>query len=95
MYRAAAQGCTTAATWFSASSWLGYTESPFALATVWCLVALHRRWMWTASVVAGLAMTGRLAGHGRNTRAITPLLLILALINVVAISRFYHTLWVS
>lgn len=38
---------------------VGYTEPLFALATIWCLVALHRRWMWTASVVAGLAMIGR------------------------------------
>lgn len=38
---------------------VGYTEPLFALATVWCLVALHRRWMWTATVVAGLAMIGR------------------------------------
>ena len=38
---------------------VGYTEPLFALATVWCLVALHRRWLWTASVLAGLAVVGR------------------------------------
>lgn len=38
---------------------VGYTEPLFALATVWCLVALDRRWLWTASVIAGLAMIGR------------------------------------
>lgn len=40
-------------------TFVGYTEPLFALATVWCLVALDRRWMWTASVVAGLAVIGR------------------------------------
>jgi hypothetical protein len=38
---------------------VGYTEPLFALATVWCLVALDRRWMWAASVIAGLAVIGR------------------------------------
>lgn len=38
---------------------VGYTEPLFALATVWCLVALDRRWLWTASVIAGLAVIGR------------------------------------
>lgn len=38
---------------------VGYTEPLFALATVWCLVALGRRWMWSASVIAGLAVIGR------------------------------------
>lgn len=38
---------------------VGYTEPLFALATVWCLVALDRGWMWTASCVAGVAMIGR------------------------------------
>ncbi|WHZ19743.1 MAG: hypothetical protein OJF55_001892 [Rhodanobacteraceae bacterium] len=38
---------------------VGYTEPLFALATVWCLVALERRRLWTASVIAGLAVLGR------------------------------------
>lgn len=38
---------------------VGYTEPLFALATVWCLVALDRGWLWTASWVAGLALIGR------------------------------------
>lgn len=38
---------------------VGYTEPLFALATVWCLVALDKRWMWSACVIAGLAVIGR------------------------------------
>lgn len=38
---------------------VGYTEPLFALATVWCLVALDRRWLWAASIIAGLAVIGR------------------------------------
>lgn len=38
---------------------VGYTEPLFALGTVWCLVALRRGWLWTASIVAGVSMLGR------------------------------------
>lgn len=41
---------------------VGYTEPLFALATVWVLVALQRRWLWTASVIAGLIVIGRPQG---------------------------------
>lgn len=40
-------------------NFVGYTEPLFALATIWCLVALHRGWMWTASLIAGAALLGR------------------------------------
>jgi Mannosyltransferase (PIG-V)). len=40
-------------------TFVGYTEPLFALATIWCLVALHRHWMWTASLIVGAAVLGR------------------------------------
>ncbi len=40
-------------------TFVGYTEPSFALATVWCLVALQRRWLWTASLIVGVASLGR------------------------------------
>lgn len=46
-------------------------------------------------MVAGLAVDRMLGRAWKKYAAITPLLLIFALINVVAIPRFYHALWVS
>lgn len=40
-------------------NFVGYTEPLFALGTVWCLIALRRRCLWGASVIAGIAMLGR------------------------------------
>lgn len=38
---------------------VGYSEPLFALATAWCLVALHRGWLWTASLIVGVMLLGR------------------------------------
>lgn len=40
-------------------SFVGYTEPLFALATIWCLVALQRGWLWAATLIVGAASLGR------------------------------------